>query len=101
MTPELRERLASAGHNAVFEGEPAEEGHVVWLRVVDAILSELTAAGYAVVPRVLTEDMWEAGYDGSEFCHTGGEMVSCDPTPMWKAILAVVDNLNLALTKPC
>lgn len=96
MTPELRERLARALNRWLAEASLRDLGDPI-----DAILSELTAAGYAVVPRVLTEDMWEAGYDGSEFCHTGGEMVSCDPTPMWKAILAVVDNLNLALTKPC
>ena len=36
------------------------------------------------------EKMEQAGY-GCEFCHTGGEMVSVDPTPVWQAMIDAIE----------
>ncbi len=89
MTDKLIEALVKASRTARADS--------IWDRVcedtaaVRAVLAELDRQGFAVVPKELTEQMFEVGWlEMSTLFHNG----NADPYLVWKELLAAAPKLG-------
>lgn len=80
-TDELVERLANAINSTAFAVSPL--GAKIYAR---ACLAEITAAGYAVVPVVPTEEMLNAAH-AFDWGPGGGSKDEADANKVWTAML--------------